>query len=562
MVNLMQTTRHRQRWDLFLRLFHTLWPMLPVQWVFLIYYRVLRKRIPVGRVPARFSTRDCRLQPCPDLPKSRLHCGCFLFLNECSPWTLENIDWVSSKQKKLWRYNLHYFDWLREPEPEPGLWQRIIHDWIDSVPYGDGDGWEPYPLSLRIVNWIKWLTLHPDLASNKIRRSLYQQCYALEKQIEYHIQANHLYKNAVAMVFAGCYFNDAQARRWFVKGKRLWLRETHRQFLQDGGHVERSPLYHALCLEDHLDVINLLRSNAFSISDTRMDVIASRAVRWLLEMSDSNGEIVLLNDSACGIAPTPKELLAYALRVGLKLDAQVSEGVTCLAQSGYLIYRDKSLHLVFDASDIGPSYQPGHTHCDMLSFLLWYQGQPLFIDSGVGSYLDDDERRYARSTCAHNTLMIDEQEQSDIWSAFRVGARARVLQCTGVETHAGVVLRGSHNGYSRIWRGVIHARTLSLRRNKLHILDSLVGATQQTHRINIYFHLSQHHRVVIEDNYCVVNQSDGVTLARIQVPTEMSAKVTFRPFFPEFGLSIMHPVVELTGIVTFPFRAETIIHFN
>lgn len=535
--------------------------MLPVQWVFLIYYRVLRKRLPVARVPGRLKPRDCRLQPCPNLPKSRLQHGHFLFLNECSPWPLENIDWASSAQKKLWRYNLHYFDWLRESEPDAGLWQRIMHDWIDCVPYGLGDGWEPYPLSLRIVNWVKWLVQHPEQASDKIKRSLYQQCYALEKQIEYHIQANHLYKNAVAMVFAGCYFNDTQARRWFVKGKRLWLRETRIQFLQDGGHVERSPLYHALCLEDHLDVINLLRSNAFAISDVKMEIIAARAMRWLIEMSDKNSDIVLLNDSAWGIAPTPHELVAYALRVGVKPDTRIAEGVTCLAQSGYLIYRDETLHIVFDASDIGPAYQPGHTHCDMLSFLLWYQGQPLFIDSGVGSYLDDD-RRYARSTRAHNTLSIDQQEQSDIWSAFRVGARARVLQCTGVVTHAGVVLRGSHNGYSRFWRGVIHARTLSLRRNKLHILDSIVGPTQQTHTVNIYFHLSQHHRVVIEDNYCVVSRDDGIAIARIQVPMDMSAKVAAYPFFPEFGQRVMHPVVEIAGVVTFPFRVETIIHFN
>ncbi|HEX4975949.1 MAG TPA: alginate lyase family protein, partial [Pseudomonadales bacterium] len=421
-----------RHWHFVVRLFYTLWPMLPMQWFYLVYYRLLRKKIAPCQTPLAIETRSLGFRQFPVLPQGRLQGDRFVFLNVVAPWPLTRIDWVASEQKKLWRYNLHYFDWLRETEPYSSAWLCSINDWIEGVPYGEGDAWEPYPLSLRIVNWIKWLAQHPEQASDAIKASLYQQCYALEQQIEFHIQANHLYKNAIALLFAGCYFKDSRAQRWFQQGQKLFLAETHRQFLADGGHFERSPLYHSLCLEDLLDAVNLYACENRDLPDPNIKTVAEAALFWLVQLCDPEGNIVLLNDSAWGIAPTPASLCDYALRLGLRVDHQPALGFTALQQSGYFIYNNDTFKLLFDVSDVGPVFQPGHTHCDMLSFLVWHRGLPVFIDSGVGSYLDDDDRRYARATRAHNTVTIDHLEQSDIWSAFRVGKRARITHASQV----------------------------------------------------------------------------------------------------------------------------------
>ena len=70
------------------------------------------------------------------------------------------------KWKRLWQFNLHYFDWIRN-----SLDQYLINDykdiflkdiniliknWIVSNPIGKGDGWHSYTISLRIRNWI-WM---------------------------------------------------------------------------------------------------------------------------------------------------------------------------------------------------------------------------------------------------------------------------------------------------------------------------------------------------------------------------------------------------------------------
>ena len=70
----------------------------------------------------------------------------------------------------------------------------------DINPAGTGDGWEPYTVSLRIVNWIK-LFLREDF-SGRVQPawldSLHQQAAWLERNIEYHILANHYLKNGIA----------------------------------------------------------------------------------------------------------------------------------------------------------------------------------------------------------------------------------------------------------------------------------------------------------------------------------------------------------------------------
>ena len=61
------------------------------------------------------------------------------------------------------------------------------------------------------------------MSSNKglpdaIVRSAYEQTFWLERNIEYHLLANHLFKNAKALVFAGLFFQGTDASRWLKKG--------------------------------------------------------------------------------------------------------------------------------------------------------------------------------------------------------------------------------------------------------------------------------------------------------------------------------------------------------
>ena len=67
-------------------------------------------------------------------------------------------NWNNPQAEALWLYNLHYFDDLcADGADKRADWHRtLIARWIAENPVGHGVGWDPYPTSLRIVNWIKW----------------------------------------------------------------------------------------------------------------------------------------------------------------------------------------------------------------------------------------------------------------------------------------------------------------------------------------------------------------------------------------------------------------------
>ena len=80
----------------------------------------------------------------------------FSFLNVKRSFAAKRINWVCADMPKLWRYNLHYFDYLNDRSRSSDSLAEIVSDWIDTNAVGVEDAWEPYTVSLRIVNWIKW----------------------------------------------------------------------------------------------------------------------------------------------------------------------------------------------------------------------------------------------------------------------------------------------------------------------------------------------------------------------------------------------------------------------
>ena len=80
----------------------------------------------------------------------------FTFLNK--EGCIDERGWNGEERDKLWRYNQHYFDDLNSSfSNQRKEWHAsLIEKWINENPFCRGIGWDPYPTSLRIVNWIKW----------------------------------------------------------------------------------------------------------------------------------------------------------------------------------------------------------------------------------------------------------------------------------------------------------------------------------------------------------------------------------------------------------------------
>ncbi len=465
-------------------LFHTVRYLQIRQLGYQVYYRLCKPRVRKLPVPVLRGELDtwpgeAYLEPATSNGQT------FTFLGQTARF---EGNWNDPAVPKLWLYNLHYQDDLnaRGAEFRIDLCKHMVDAWIEGNPPLAGNGWEPYCLSLRIVNWVKFFSrLGSDRVKETWLQSLAQQADALEQQLEFHILANHLFANAKALVFVGSYLGGIQGDRWLRKGLKLMDREVPEQFLDDGAHYERSPMYQGTLLWDLADLVALCQATPLAELEKRIkdwQMRFEKGLEWLSAMTHPDGEISFFNDAAFGIAPGLADLTSYAHSLGIAVVQAGSPKILrgrLLQESGFGVIDWPERHrLLADVAPVGPDYQPGHAHADTLSCELSLFGQRVLVNSGISQYGHDAERHRQRSTAAHNTVEVDGENSSEVWSGFRVARRARPFVVSLRQQGERVAIEGSHDGFLRLPGKVIHRRRWCASECELVIEDFLSGRYQ------------------------------------------------------------------------------------
>lgn len=402
----------------------------------------------------------------------------FNFLNECRDAAAAS-DWNHHEWPKLWLYNLHYFDDLvADGFAMRASWHGpLVERWVQDNPPAAGNGWEPYPTSMRIVNWVKWACNGGALTAASAQ-SLAVQTRWLRKRLEYHLLGNHLWTNAKALLFAGAFFDGDEATGWQAKGERLIRRELATQILPDGGHFELSPMYHAIILEDVLDILQLERCYPALIGTEllqRLRDTATRMLDWLQVMTHPDGEISFFNDAAFGISPTLRALQDFAMTLGVRGGERALAPIEALPDSGYIRLNSGDAVLFADVARVGPDFLPGHAHADTLSFELSIAGKRVLVNSGTSTYAMGATRNQERGTAAHNTVVVDGENSSEVWVGFRVARRAYPQAIKYRVENGKLCVEAEHDGYSRLRGAVIHSRRWCLEDGHLEVVDRLIG---------------------------------------------------------------------------------------
>ncbi|GAB2596247.1 heparinase II/III domain-containing protein [Spirosoma areae] len=411
--------------------------------------------------------------------------GTFTLLNQLVSFPSE-IDWNYSANGKLWTYNLNYFDCLNQPDMPVATGLSLMQNFItqtDSLRLG----LEPYPTSLRIVNWVHFLSRH-RIKHEAINGHLFAQTDLLSQRLEYHLAGNHLLENGFSLLTGALYFRNFH---WFRKATRLVRRELTKQILTDGGHDERSPMYHQLLLHRLLNLLLALRHDAWQSDPDFVAFLQDKATRmlnWLLAITFRNGDVPMANDAAVGMSPTTRQLQGKARQVlPEELLASAQPGKQALWASGYRFFRQARYELVADVGPVGPDCQPGHAHADTFSFVLYVDNCPIIVDSGTSTYAIGERRAWERSTAAHNTVEYAGTNSSEVWAGFRVGRRAQTTLLVDTET----TLTAQHDGYRHL--GILHERNWTLEPTQLRITDRLLNSrTKATFGLSgvarFYFH--------------------------------------------------------------------------
>lgn len=527
--------------------------------------RYLRPRQITGRLIRTIYSPKFDLGPAPDVrlptgawtigPKrisSMLSHDRFRFLN-VEGSIADRRDWDRPGQSRLWRYNLHYFNDLHAATAGQRVdWhRRLLLRWVRENPPGIGTGWEPYPTSLRIVNWIKWALAGNQLDSD-VLHSLAVQTRCLEGRLETHLLGNHLWSNAVALAFAGSFFSGKEAGAWMGKAHGLISRELSEQVLSDGGHFELSPMYHALFLEDVLDLINLHSVYPDRILARLVNELRSTAgtmLQWLRVMTHPDGQIAFFNDSAFEIARNYDDLKSYAEKLGITVEEAPLDGVRALPDSGYVRLQNQRAVAICDVGRIGPDHLPAHAHADTLSFELSVDGSRTIVNGGTSTYEPGAERQRQRGTAAHSTVVINDRDSSEVWASFRVGRRARPLDVQWGQGSQGIWLEAAHDGYRRMGRGSVHRRRWDLGRHGLTVTDIVEG---HFHNAVSFLHVHPDARIV---------QSGDGTRLTLEGGRGSAVSLAFTSRYPTTAPGTWHPrfgVAESATTLATPIDGSTL----
>jgi uncharacterized heparinase superfamily protein len=391
-------------------------------------------------------------------------------------------------QVLLWKTHLHEFSYAIDL----ALAYRATHDasfrdgffalaraWTVAEPIAkpgfQSVAWNERAVATRLMHWAAAGALFGlrdgDPEASWLGREIARHALFLRDNLAFDLLANHLFRDAAALAFAhelcGC----------VPDGLALFEHEVREQILPDGAHVERCPMYHAVCLADLVD----LRALCGDTSPAWLRDAVTSAAGFLESILLGDGDIPMLGDGWRGEVDVQR-LLAQARALETPLSPRAPEHA-----SGLVRLERGPLRCVLRAGPHGPDYQLGHAHADLLAFDASYGAVRVVTDTGTGAYADGPLRRHLRSTAAHNTVQLDGAELLEAWSSFRTGRRGRARVVARGSGDRFEWLVASHDGYAWLAGAPRPQRLWLVGDDQLWVLDAVLGAGR--HRIASRLHL-------------------------------------------------------------------------
>ena len=307
------------------------------------------------------------------------------------------------------------------------------------------------------------------------------------------------------------------------------VEELKEQILPDGVHYERSIMYHKIVLEDVMRAAKGVK-DADQLFYQELSALLQPMTDAMYSLEAGMGHTPLFNDSGDNVARSMLSLLA-ALREEFSI-APVNKNA--FPDAGYYCLRHQGLKILMDAGEIAPDYMPGHGHCDGLSFEVSVNQHPVFVNSGTGQY-QGSLRGYFRSTRAHNTVVIEGEEQSECWGEHRVAKRiSQVSGDCGADWIHGELVTAT---------GRQQKRMILVDDQKVIVKDQATGSAQA------YLHLTPDYEYEEQDGQVLVKAVDGNVICRI-IP-ELSDQIKIHrdgeicSYAPEFGQIMKIQVLEI-----------------
>lgn len=430
-----------------------------------------------------------------------------------------------------------------------------LTSWLDANPYGYGMNWKnPLELGIRMINWV-WaidLILESGLFSGpfktRVLNSVFLHCRDISSKFSRGSSANnHLVGEAAGVYIASSYFSlFKDAERWQQQSKMILEREIQAQTFADGCSKEHGFSYQFFVFQfylytsqvgnwhndhfstDFYQTLNKLAEFIALIAQGGDDypMLGDQDDGYALDLGDHVHNINALCDLSAYLFEnaifkvnyqTPSEAAFWLFNQRLPNNHQSTQASPELVSrhftdSGYVLLqagnreKNNQVSILFDCAELGYTAIAAHGHADALSLIMRLNGKDLLVDSGTYDYYSfPNWRDQFRKTQAHNTIEIDGLDQSVMTGPFMWEQHAQAQLIQWQPSELGGIVAGSHNGYQRLASPLTHERHLDLNNQskKLVITDRI--KTQGTHKIALYFHLSEYCKnIIISENICTL----------------------------------------------------------
>ncbi len=397
---------------------------------------------------------------------------------------------------------------------------RQLDSWWQQCPPGIGPNWaSSLELGIRLVNWsLAWQLLGglraPPFASPEgeaLRRKWLELVYLHARAVTRNLSRfssanNHLIGEAAGVFIASVTWPFwPELARWGRHCGDILEAEAIAQNAPDGGNREQAISYQQFVLDFLLLSGLAARARGEDFSPRYWQRIEAMT-DYLASVMDVAGHVPMLGDADDGFAvrlvpldsfcPYRSLIATGALiferpdlarkagglddktrwLIGADADHRFSALIgaadgkyeprrafseTGLYLLGSAFETPDEIRMLVDAGPLGYLSIAAHGHADALSVVLNVAGREVLIDPGTYAYHTDPEwRRYFRGTRAHNTVSIDDTDQSQQAGNFMWTEHARA-RCT--ELAFGPRLQrfaGEHDGYLRLADPVAHKRTI------------------------------------------------------------------------------------------------------
>jgi hypothetical protein len=424
----------------------------------------------------------------------------------------------------------------------------LLRSWLDAAPYPFGPHWtSSLELAIRLLNWSFTWHLVGGLASplfeddaglalrDRWLESVHRHAHFIGGHLSYHSSANnHILGEYMGLFVAGvtwpCW---PEAEVWRARGQEGVVREALAQNFPDGVNREQAIYYQHEVMDMMLLCALIARANGIALPEELLQRL-QRLAEFVAAIMDVDGHVPMIGDAddarmVCMShepqwCPYRSLLASCALLFGrpdFKCRAGALDDKTrwlfgpasqarwdalpeaaapprlAFPEGGYYLLGTRfgeadEVRIVADAAPLGYLSIAAHGHADALAFTLSSQGEEVLIDPGTFAYHTlKTWRDYFKGTRAHNTVCVDDADQSENGGNFMWlrKANSRLLRH---EPQAPLqVFEAEHDGYARLSDPVLHRRRIEFdaATRSLCVIDTL--ECRGEHDVALHWHLGE-----------------------------------------------------------------------